>query len=281
MTEIYFEERYASNPDDVKRYDTNQLRKHFLVEKVFEANKILLTYSMYDRFIVGGAVPVGKLLSLETIDPLKSKHFCDRREVGVINIGGLGTVTVDGKDYELRSREGLYIGMGTTSIVFNSKSAEDPAWFYINSAPAHQSFPTTKIGQEETITLDLGKPEDANERQIIQYIVAANVSTCQLQMGITQLKTGSVWNTMPPHVHNRRMEVYLYIDLAKDQAIGHFMGDPLETRHIWMANHQAVISPPWSIHCASGTSNYSFVWGMAGENLDFMDMDKMECTELR
>ncbi len=281
MTEIYFEERYASNPDDVKRYDTDQLRKHFLIEKVFEANRILLTYSMYDRFIAGGAVPVGKPLSLETIDPLKSKHFCDRREVGIINIGGTGTVTVEGKDYQLHNREGLYIGMGTTSIAFSSESAEDPAWFYINSAPAHQPFPTTKIGLEETIMLDLGKPEDANERQIIQYIVAANVRTCQLQMGITQLKTGSVWNTMPPHVHNRRMEVYLYVDLAKDQAIGHFMGDPEETRHIWMANHQAVISPPWSIHCAAGTSNYSFVWGMAGENLDFTDMDKIESTELR
>lgn len=281
MTEIIYEERYASHPNDVKRYDTSQLRENFLVEKVFETDKILLTYSMYDRFIIGGAVPLGKSLSLETIDPLKSDNFCDRREVGIINIGGEGTVTVDGKEYEVLNREGLYIGMGASTIVFKSKSADDPALFYINSTPAHQSFPTTKIGLKDTLVLNFGKPEDANERQIIQYIVAANTSTCQLQMGITELKTGSVWNTMPPHTHNRRMEVYLYTDLPEDRVIGHFMGDPQETRHIWMTNHQAVISPPWSIHCASGTTNYSFVWGMAGENLDFTDMDMVEPTKLR
>ncbi|TRX47323.1 5-dehydro-4-deoxy-D-glucuronate isomerase [Fulvivirga sp. M361] len=281
MTEINYEERHASHPDDVKRYDTNQLRQHFLIEKIFEKNKILLTYSMYDRFVAGGAMPSEKPLPLHTIDPLKSNHFCDRREVGIINIGGEGTVTVDDEDYELSNKEGLYIGMGASSITFKSKSSTNSAVLYINSTPAHQSFPTTKIRLKDTIMLNLGKPEEANERQIIQYIVASGIRSCQLQMGITSLKTGSVWNTMPPHTHNRRMEVYLYIDLPDNQAISHFMGEPKETRHIWMTNRQAVISPPWSIHCASGTSNYSFVWGMAGENLDFTDMDVVHPLELR
>ena len=281
MTKIIHEERHASHPNDVKHYDTKKLRQHFLIEKVFGVDEILLTYSMYDRFIVGGAIPVKNELSLMTIDSLKSEHFCDRREVGIINIGGEGVVTVDGNEYNLQNKEGMYIAMGTKEIVFKSNTADDPAMFYINSAPAHRAFETKKVTLEDTIILDLGNANDANERRIIQYIVAANTKTCQLQMGITELKSGSVWNTMPPHTHNRRMEVYLYTDLPKDQTISHYMGEPTETRHIWMTNNQAVISPPWSIHCASGTTNYSFVWGMAGENLDFTDMDMVKPAELR
>jgi len=281
MTQISYEERYSSHPLDVKNYDTTQLRKHFLIEKLFEADKILLTYSMYDRFIAGGAMPTNEALSLDTIDPLKSEYFCDRREVGIINIGGEGTVEVDGKPYSLSKKEGIYIGKETKTIVMKSQSSENPALFYINSAPAHHAYPTVKIGFDDVVTLDLGNAKDANERKIFKYIVAASVQTCQLQMGITELKSGSVWNTMPPHTHNRRMEVYLYFDLSEEHAISHFMGEAKETRHVWMTNHQAIISPPWSIHSASGTSNYSFVWGMAGENLDFTDMDKIKTTELR
>ncbi|MDO6809952.1 5-dehydro-4-deoxy-D-glucuronate isomerase [Zobellia galactanivorans] len=281
MTKINCEERHASHPNDVKQYDSARLRQHFLIEKVFGIDEISLTYSMYDRFIAGGAIPLKKELSLNTIDSLKSEHFCDRREVGIINIGGKGIITVDGNEYSLKNKEGIYIGMGAKNIILKSSTADDPAMFYINSAPAHQTFKTKKITLEDTIILDLGNSNDANERRIIQYIVAANTEMCQLQMGITELKPGSVWNTMPPHTHNRRMEVYLYTGLPEDQAISHFMGEPTETRHIWMTNNQAVISPPWSIHCASGTSNYSFVWGMAGENLDFTDMDGIKPTELR
>lgn len=281
MDHITYEERYAAHPADVKNYDTDRLREQFLIKKNFEADKVLLTYTMNDRFIAGGAVPVSKSLSLDAIDPLKAEHFCDRREVGIINIGGEGIVEVDGKDIELLSMEGIYIGNGTKTIILKSKSTSNPAKFYINSAPAHQSFPTKKIELEDRITLDLGNANDANERQIFQYIVAASVQTCQLQMGITKLKPGSIWNTMPPHTHNRRMEVYLYIDLPQEHAISHFMGEATETRHIWMTNEQAIISPPWSIHCASGTSSYSFVWGMAGENLDFTDMDAIKAIELR
>jgi len=281
MSHIIYEERYAAHPKDVKNYDTDQLREQFLIEKLFEADKILLTYTMNDRFIAGGAVPVNNALSLDAIDPLKAVHFCDRREVGIINIGGEGIVEVDGTAIELLPMEGLYIGSGTKTVLLKSKSSSNPASFYINSAPAHQSFPTKKIELKDRITLDLGNANDANERQIFQYIVAASVQTCQLQMGITKLKPGSIWNTMPPHTHDRRMEVYLYIDLPKEHAISHFMGEATQTRHVWMTNEQAIISPPWSIHCASGTSSYSFVWGMAGENLDFTDMDAIKAIELR
>ncbi|TSE08304.1 MULTISPECIES: 5-dehydro-4-deoxy-D-glucuronate isomerase [Aquimarina] len=281
MDHITYEERYAAHPADVKNYDTDRLREQFLIEKNFETDKIVLTYTMNDRFIAGGAVPVSKSLSLDPIDPLKASHFCDRREVGMINIGGEGIVEVDGKEIVLLPMEGIYIGKNTKSIILKSKSGSNPAKFYINSAPAHQAYPIKKIELKDRITLDLGNSNDANERQIFQYIVAASVQTCQLQMGITKLKPGSIWNTMPPHTHNRRMEVYLYIDLPKNHAISHFMGEATQTRHIWMTNEQAVISPPWSIHCASGTSSYSFVWGMAGENLDFTDMDAIKAIELK
>ncbi len=281
MSYISFKERFSCHPVDVKKYDTTQLRSEFLIERVFKEDEILLTYSHYDRFIAGGAMPVKKELSLEAIDLLKAKHFCERREVGIINIGGDGTVIVDGESYNLNHKDAIYIGMGTRSVILNSNNNLAPAMFYINSAPAHHSFPTKKISKSDAITMDLGTSSEANERQIFQYIVKATVETCQLQMGITSLKSGNVWNTMPPHTHNRRMEVYFYTDLDENQAICHYMGTAQETRHIWMKNNQAVISPSWSIHSAVGTSNYSFVWGMAGENLDFTDMDVIKPTDLR
>ncbi|CAZ94262.1 5-dehydro-4-deoxy-D-glucuronate isomerase [Zobellia galactanivorans] len=281
MANIEYQERFTSHPSDVKSYDTEELREHFLIKNLFEKDKITLIYSHYDRFISGGAVPIDEVLELATIEPLKAQNFCDRREVGILNIGNQGIVTVGEDKYRLGHKEALYIGMGAKNIHLSSEDPGNPAMFYINSAPAHQGFPIKKIASTDTITLDLGTSEKANERRIVQYIVEATVQTCQLQMGITELKKGSIWNTMPPHTHNRRMEVYLYIDLPQDEAICHFMGEPQQTRHVWMGNHQAVISPPWSIHAAAGTSNYSFVWGMAGENLDFSDMDMVKANQLR
>ncbi len=281
MSCITIEERYSCHPEDVKKYDTGQLRSEFLIERVFKEDEILLTYSHYDRFTTGGAMPVKKELSLEAVDLLKAKYFCERREVGIINIGGEGTVIVDGESHNLKHKDAIYIGMGTHSVILKSNNNVAPALFYINSAPAHHSFPTKKISKSDAITMDLGTSSESNERQIFQYIVKATVETCQLQMGITSLKSGSVWNTMPPHTHSRRMEVYFYTELDENQAICHYMGTGQETRHIWLANNQAVISPSWSIHSAVGTSNYSFVWGMAGENLDFTDMDVIKPTDLR
>lgn len=276
-----FETRYASNPEAVKHYDTNQLRDEFLIENLMQDEKINLTYSHYDRYIAGGAVPVASSLKLETIDPLKAEFFLERRELGVINVGGSGTVEVDGTSYSLLNKDALYVGMGNKEVVFKSDAADKPAKFYLNSAPAHTKYPTKKVSLAEANKLELGSLETANHRTVNQMIIGGVVTTCQLQMGMTTLKTGSVWNTMPAHVHDRRMEVYFYLDIPEEQAVCHFMGQPNETRHIWMHNHQAVISPPWSIHCGSGTSNYTFIWGMAGENLDYTDMDVAKITELR
>lgn len=278
---IIYEERYASHPEDIVNYGTERLRSEFLVKQVFAPDRIMLTYSLYDRFIVGGAMPVHDELKLDTIPPLKSKNFCDRREIGIINIGGEGMVSVNNKDVSLDTKESMYIGKETKSITFKSNNSDKPALFYINSTPAHHVFPSKKINIKEAIILDLGSHEEANARQIIQYIVESTVSTCQLQMGITQLKSGSVWNSIPPHTHNRRMEAYFYINLPDNQSLCHFMGQRANTRHIWLSNNQAVISPSWSIHCGVGTSNYSFIWGMAGENLDFTDMDVIPVSQLK
>ena len=276
-----FETRYASNPEAVKHYDTDELRDEFLIENLMQNEKINLTYSHYDRYIAGGAVPVASSLKLETIDPLKAEFFLERRELGIINVGGSGTVEVDGTSYSLLNKDALYVGMGNKEVVFKSDAADKPAKFYLNSAPAHTNYPTKKVSLSEANKLELGSLETANHRTVNQMIIGGVVTTCQLQMGMTTLKTGSVWNTMPAHVHDRRMEVYFYLDVPEEQAVCHFMGQPNETRHIWMHNHQAVISPPWSIHCGSGTSNYTFIWGMAGENLDYTDMDVAKITELR
>lgn len=278
MTNFSF--RYASNPSDVKKYDTNDLREHFLIENLFVANEIQLTYSMYDRFIVGGIMPVGKELKLETIPYLKSEHFLDRRELGIINVGGTGTVSVDGVVYNLNKKEALYVGQGAKEVFFSSSNGEQ-ALFYINSAPAHHKFPTKKVGKDEAEVIQLGEEKTANKRVLNKLIVNSIVETCQLQMGLTELLPGNVWNTMPAHTHNRRMEAYFYFDIKAPQTICHFMGEPQNTRHIFIQNNQAVLSPEWSIHSGAGTSNYSFVWGMAGENLDYGDMDIVAPNELR
>ena len=278
MTKYYF--RYASNPEDAGKYVTNELRERFLIENLFQRNQIELTYSMYDRFIVGGAMPVETSLKLETIPYLKSENFLDRRELGIINVGGTGTVTVDGAIYELQKKEALYVGKGCKEVIFSSHKGEQ-ALFYINSAPAHKSFPTKKVGKHEAEVIQLGDEKLANRRVLNKLIVNSIVETCQLQMGLTELLPGNVWNTMPAHTHNRRMEAYFYFDLEEGQTIAHFMGEPQNTRHIFVQNNQAVLSPEWSIHCGAGTSNYAFIWGMAGENLDYGDMDVCPPNELR
>ena len=272
--------RYASSPQAVKQYDTTQLRDEFLIDDLMQPGKISFTYTHYDRYIVGSAVPTSEL-KLEPIDPLKADYFLERREMGIINVGAKGSVTVDGETFALNLKDALYIGRGAKEVVFKSDDANNPAKFYINSAPAHTSYPTKKLSLDEANKIELGSLETANHRTVNQMIIGGIITSCQLQMGMTELKTGSVWNTMPAHVHDRRMEIYYYLDIPEGQAVCHFMGQPNETRHIWMHNHQAVISPPWSIHCGSGTSNYTFIWGMAGENLDYGDMDVSKITDLK
>ncbi|WP_281232895.1 5-dehydro-4-deoxy-D-glucuronate isomerase [Flavobacterium gelatinilyticum] len=276
-----YSSRYASSPEAVKKYDTQQLREEFLIDDLMQQDEVVLVYSHYDRYIAGSAVPVKADLALETIDPLKAPYFLERRELGIINVGGSGSVVVEGTTYELGFKDALYIGSGNKEVIFKSDDSNNPAKFYLNSAPAHTNYPTKKVSLAEANKLQLGTMETANHRTVNQMIIGSVVTTCQLQMGMTELKPGSVWNTMPAHVHDRRMEVYFYLDIPQDQAVCHFMGQPQETRHIWMNNHQAVISPPWSIHSGSGTSNYTFIWGMAGENLDYGDMDVCKITDLR
>jgi 4-deoxy-L-threo-5-hexosulose-uronate ketol-isomerase len=271
---------YAIHPEDFKTYDTTRIRENFLITELFLDDTITNHYLHYDRLIVGGAKPVSKPVSLTTFDDLKAAFYLERRELGIINIGPAGSVTVDGTVYELQNKEALYVGMGVKEVVFNT-AEKGSAHYYFNSAPAHRSYPTRKVSLAEAETVELGSLETANHRTIRKLLINSVLPTCQLQMGLTELKTGSVWNTMPPHTHDRRMEAYFYFDLPEQHTVCHFLGQPTETRHIWVANRQAVISPPWSIHCGTGTSNYSFIWGMAGENLDYGDMDKVELLGLR
>jgi len=278
---VNYESRYAIGPNETKALDTPALRANFLIEKVFIDDAIQLAYTHYDRYIAGGAKPVSKPLSLETIDELKAPYFLERRELGIINVGGSGKVSVDGEVHELGFKEALYVGKGRQKVVFSSDDAGNPAKFYLNSAPAHHAYPTRKVTKAEAEVVELGSLETANHRTINKLLVNSVIETCQLQMGMTELKTGSVWNTMPAHTHDRRMEVYFYFEVPEGQSVSHFMGHPEETRHIWMQNEQAVISPPWSIHAGAGTSNYTFIWGMAGENLDYDDMDKRAINELK
>ncbi len=272
--------RYAHHPDDVQKYTTKELRDHFLIPTLFKKDEINLTYTMYDRYIAGGAFPVNEKLKLEPIDALKADFFLERRELGIINVGGKGKVTVEGQVYELGHKEALYVGRGNKEVIFEAADGEQP-YFYINSAPAHKEYPTKKVTKNEAEIVELGDSKYSNKRTINKLLVNSVVETCQLQMGMTELQEGNVWNTMPPHTHSRRMEVYFYFDLEEGQTISHFMGQPDETRHIFMQNHQAVISPEWSIHAGAGTSNYTFIWGMAGENLDYGDMDKVAPDELK
>ena len=265
--------RYAAHPDDVKHWDTTKLRKEFLIENIFEPDEIYLVYSMYDRYMVGGAMPVKDKLMLETDAMLKSENFLDRREMGIINVGGNAVIQASGQSYNIGFKEALYLGKGTDNVVFISVDPTKPAKLYINSAPAHQAYPSRKIAVSDAEIVVLGAMATSNHRTLNKLLVNSIVETCQLQMGMTELKPGSVWNTMPVHTHNRRMEAYFYFEVPEKQAICHFMGEPDETRHIWMKNEQAILSPSWSIHSAAGTSNYTFIWGMAGENLDYGDMD--------
>ncbi len=271
---------YASSPEAVKHYDTNQLRNEFLIDDLMQVGKINLTYSHYDRYIAGSAVPL-EPLRLEPIDPLKADYFLERRELGIINVGGSGSVQVGDEYYAMGHKDALYVGKGHAQVIFKSDEQSQPAMFYLNSAPAHAQHPTKKVSLSEANKLELGSLETSNHRTVNQMIIGGTITTCQLQMGMTTLRVGSVWNTMPAHVHDRRMEVYFYLDIPDNQAVCHFMGQPHETRHIWIHAHQAVISPPWSIHCGSGTSNYSFIWGMAGENLDYSDMDVAKIKDLK
>ncbi len=284
--------RTAASPKDVKYYTTDRLREEFLIDDLFQKDVIKLVYSHIDRIITGSAVPVKETLVLTAGDELRADYFLERREMGVINIGGAGVITIDGKEYNVAYKEGMYIGMGAKDISFASVDAANPAKFYLNSAPAHKSYPTVLIKPEGTpeegvvIVKDENKVElgclaDANHRTICKYILPGQVESCQLVMGMTKLEEGSVWNTMPCHTHDRRMEVYLYFDMKDDALVFHYMGEPTETRHIVMKNEQAVISPSWSIHSGCGTRAYTFIWGMVGENQAFDDMDGVAMQDIR
>ena len=275
------EERWGTHPDDVRKYDTRQLRKEFLVEKIFVADEVRMVYTHNDRLIIGGIFPEKEILKLETVDLIRSEYFCERREAGIICIENEGVVRVDGIDFEMTFKDALYIGRGSKEVFFKSKKASAPAKFYFASAPAHASYPTVAITKDMRRTRELGMKALSNERTLNQLVLNEIIPCCQLQMGLTEIKEGSVWNTMPPHTHSRRMEAYFYFNVLPQQAVCHFMGQPQETRHIFLGNEQAVISPSWSIHCAAGTSNYTFIWAMCGENLDYDDMETFNAEKLR
>lgn len=276
-----YEIRYAAHPEDARHYDTARLRRDFLIERLFVEDEVNMVYSMYDRMVVGGAMPVSEALPLEAIDPLKAPFFTTRREVGIYNIGGTGVVKVGDESFELGYKEALYIGRGDREVTFASMDAQKPALFYFNSTTAHCTYPCRKVTKADAVVAHMGALETSNERNINKMLVNQVLPTCQLQMGMTELATGSVWNTMPAHVHSRRMEAYFYFELPEDQAVCHFMGEPQETRHIWMRNQQAVLSPEWSIHSAAATHNYTFIWGMGGENLDYGDQDFFDIKDLK
>lgn len=272
--------RTAASPKDAKFYTTQRLREEFLIQDLFQAGKIKMVYSHIDRIITGAAVPV-EPIALTAGQELRAEYFLQRREMGVINIGGKGRIKIDGKEYAMDFKDGIYIGMGAKEICFTSEDSSVPAKFYFNSAPAHTAYPTVLIKPEDCVTVELGSMEEANHRVIRKYILPGQVESCQLVMGMTQLMPGSVWNTMPCHTHDRRMEVYLYFEMPQDAFVMHYMGEPEETRHIVMRNEEAVISPSWSIHSGCGTRAYTFIWGMVGENQDFDDMDGIAMKEVR
>ncbi|MBN1118970.1 MAG: 5-dehydro-4-deoxy-D-glucuronate isomerase [Bacteroidales bacterium] len=276
-----YDRRRACHPEDVKKYDTERLRKEFLVQNLFVKDEVNMSFSQYERFILGGAFPVDEELTLESIEGIKSDYFCERREVGIISIAGAGVITVDGEEYTLQQKEAIYIGRTSKEVKFKSLVNTNPAKFYFGSTPAHKHYPTTLVNKDKANIIELGSLETSNERTIYQLIVPGIVESCQLVMGLTELHKGSVWNTMPPHTHDRRMEAYFYFELPADQVILHLMGEPKETRHIFMKNEEAVFSPEWGIHSAAGTSNYSFIWGMGGENLDYTDMDHLKPSDLK
>lgn len=275
------EVRQAVHPDAVRHFDTAALRRHFLIARIFEADAIPLTYSHVDRLIVGGAMPVQKALKLETSKPIGQAHFLARRELGIFNIGGTGRITCDGAATTLEPYEALYVPMGTHDVIFESLDPTAPAKFYIVSCPAHQRHALRKITRDDASVLNLGTRETANQRTLYQMIIPGRVDTCQLVMGMTFLEPGSVWNTMPCHTHDRRCEAYLYFNMNADMRVFHMMGEPQETRHLIVANEQAILSPGWSIHSGVGTAHYGFIWAMAGDNMDFADMDHCAMSDLR
>jgi 4-deoxy-L-threo-5-hexosulose-uronate ketol-isomerase len=272
---------HSVHPDDFKQYDTALIRERFLIDGIVQKDSIEFVYTHYDRMMVGAANPINQQLLLETYPNLRADYFLERREIGIINVAGDGYIVADGQTYDLGKFDCLYIGRGVKSVAFSSKNSEDPAVFYLLSAPAHASYPTTLMSIDKAAKVNAGSLATANERIINKYIHADGIRSCQLVMGLTILQTGSVWNTMPAHTHDRRMEAYFYFDLPVGQKVVHYMGKGAETRHIMMNNYEAVVSPPWSIHSGSGTTNYNFIWGMAGENLDYTDMDPISITDLR
>lgn len=276
-----FSSRFAVDPQAAAAMGTDELRAHFHIADLFRPDRISLTYTHYDRMIVGGAMPASAGLKLETIKPTGTKTFLERRELIAVNIGGPGSIAVGDTTYQLASRDMLYLGMGTDPVTFSSTSRDRPAKFYLLSAPAHAGHPTKLIRIDDAKRLDLGSQATSNERSIFQFIHPEGASTCQLVVGMTQLAPGSVWNTMPCHVHDRRMEAYLYFDLPENARVFHFMGEPDETRHIVVRSEEAVLSPGWSIHSGAGTSNYAFIWAMAGDNVDYTDVDPVAIGDLR
>ena len=278
---IEFDIRYADHPEVAKRFTTEEMREKFLIAKPFVPGTIALTYSHVDRIIAGGITPTKTPLVLEAGKELGVDYFLERREMGVINIGGAGSITLDGKEYKVGSKEGMYIGKGSEEVIFSSDDAANPAKFYVNSAPAHRACPAVMIDFDKANKVELGATENLNVRTIYQFVHPAVCDSCQLVMGMTILASGSVWNTMPCHTHERRMEVYLYFDMAKDTRVFHMMGQPGETRHLVIANEQAAISPSWSIHSGVATSSYTFIWGMCGENITFDDMDFVAMEDLK
>ena len=273
--------RFAVGRNEYSRFTMEEIVDNFLVSKLFQPDHVEIVYTHYDRFVVGGVMPVKEVISLGTVDEMRAAYFLERRELGVINVGGAGKVSVDAGDFDIAHKEGIYVGQGNRKIEFSSDDPASPAKFYLNSAGAHTSYPTKKIGLKDAEVAPMGDPLTSNERVINKLIVTSTVDTCQLQMGMTALAPGSVWNTMPAHTHARRMETYFYFEVAKDQAVCHFMGPRDETKHVWVGDCEAVVSPPWSIHSGVGTSNYTFIWGMAGENVDYADMDVFQPNEFR
>lgn len=272
---------HSVHPTDFTSYSTSLIRERFLLEDLVQAGKINFTYTHYDRMIIGGAMSGADALELGNHPILKADYFLERREMGIINVAGNAIVTVDGKQFTLQKLDCLYIGKGVQKISFQSMDAKAPAVLYILSSPAHATYPTTILKKQDAESNSLGSLETSNQRTIYRYIHKNGIQSCQLVMGLTILEKGSVWNTIPAHTHDRRMEAYFYFDVPDNQVVFHYMGQPGETRHILMKNHQAVVSPPWSIHAGSGTSNYGFIWGMAGENLEYSDMDAVNLNDLR
>lgn len=278
---MHLQVRHATNPSDFKSYDTHRIREEFLVEKLFVPDQLHFVYSHYDRLIVGGVKPVGQIHKLPVYEELKANYFLERREIGIINIGGDGFVIVGEELFTLQKRDCLYVGRGNKQVSFKSLDPENPALFVLLSTPAHRDVPTAMMKAADAQPAEMGSQQTANVRTIYKYIHANGLESCQLVMGLTVLQNGSNWNTMPPHTHDRRSEVYVYFDLEDEQRVFHLMGTPTETRHLVVANCQAVLSPPWSIHAGVGTTSYSFIWAMAGENQSFADMDALIVKDLR